>query len=76
MADTAVFQSTIGSAISSHAWKGSGEQDKAQAVAAMKAAGEKRDPATQGYGKTEELMGRAVGCEGMQNEGARSAKKD
>lgn len=42
----------------------------------MKAAGEKRDPAAQGFGGVEALAGKAVGCEGMQREGEASRKKD
>lgn len=44
----------------------------------MKAAAENRDPAAQGYGRAEELAGKAFGCEGMQKEGVASAnaKKD
>lgn len=42
----------------------------------MKVAGEKRDASAQGYGKVEELAGKAVGCEGMQQEGTASAKKE
>ena len=41
----------------------------------MKNASQNRDPATDGWGKTEELAGRAVGCEGMKEEGAASAEK-
>ena len=41
----------------------------------MKHAGEQRDPSTQGYGKVEELAGKATGCQGMQHEGAASATK-
>lgn len=42
----------------------------------MKAASEGRDASNQGYGKAEELAGKAVGCEGMVKEGDASAKKD
>lgn len=38
----------------------------------MKAAGEARDATSQGYGKAEEVAGRAVGCEGMVKEGGES----
>lgn len=38
----------------------------------MKAASENRDPATSGFGKAEEVLGKAAGCEGMENEGAAS----
>ena len=71
-----VAETAVGSVTGSHAWKSSGEQDKAHAVHAMKAAGEKRDPASQGFGKVEEMAGRATGCAGMEKEGAASVKKD
>ncbi|KAK5996771.1 hypothetical protein PT974_02113 [Cladobotryum mycophilum] len=67
-------ESTIGAVTGSQAWTASGEQDKAAAQAAMKKAGEKRDP-TQGYGKAEEVAGNLTGCEGMQKEGAASKKE-
>ena len=60
----------------SHAWKGSGEQDKAHAVSTMKAAGEKRDAGAQGYGKAEALAGKAFGCEGMEKEGEASMRRE
>lgn len=41
----------------------------------MKAAAENRDPQQHGYGKAEEMAGKAFGCEGMQKEGAASAPK-
>lgn len=41
----------------------------------MKQAGENRDP-SQGYGKAEELAGKATGCEGMEKEGAASKKEE
>lgn len=66
-----VLQAAIGAVSGSQAWKSSGEQDKAAAVATMKKAGEQRDP-SQGYGKIEEVAGKAAGCEGMQKEGAAS----
>lgn len=40
----------------------------------MKKAGEQRD-ASQGYGKLEEIAGKATGCEGMQKEGAASKEE-
>ena len=40
----------------------------------MRAAGEQRDP-NAGYGKWEEMAGKAVGCEGMVQEGERSKKE-
>jgi hypothetical protein len=42
----------------------------------MKAASETRDASAQGYGKAEEIAGKAVGCDGMVKEGDASAKKD
>jgi uncharacterized protein YjbJ (UPF0337 family) len=71
-----LIQSTIGSVTGSHAWTSSGEQAKAHAVGIMKAAGEARDPASQGYGKVEEVAGKITGCEGMQQEGVASKKAD
>lgn len=58
----------------SHAWKSSGEQDKAAAIDTMKTAGEQRDT-NQGYGKVEEVAGKVAGCEGMQKEGAASKQE-
>lgn len=69
-------QAAIGSVTGSEAWKASGEQAKAHGVADMKAASEGRDASNQGYGKAEELAGKAVGCEGMVKEGDASAKKE
>ncbi|EJT78205.1 hypothetical protein GGTG_03307 [Gaeumannomyces tritici R3-111a-1] len=71
-----IAETAVGSVTGSHAWTSSGEQDKAHAVHSMKAAGEQRDPASQGYGKFEEMAGRATGCAGMEKEGAASVKKD
>ncbi len=59
----------------SEAWKSSGEQQKADAVAAMKQASEGRDPAQSGFGKAEEIAGKITGCEGMQEEGAASKQQ-
>lgn len=42
----------------------------------MKAASEARDASSHGYGKVEEVAGRAVGCEGMVKEGETSARKE
>lgn len=56
----------------SEAWKDSAAKDKQQGVDDMKAASQNRDPATDGYGKAEEVLGKAAGCEGMENEGAAS----
>jgi uncharacterized protein YjbJ (UPF0337 family) len=38
----------------------------------MKAASENRDPNRDGFGKVEELAGKAAGCEGMEKEGEAS----
>ncbi|KAI5370104.1 hypothetical protein Slin15195_G009820 [Septoria linicola] len=57
------------------AWQRSADHDKSAGVNAMKAASANRDPDQQGLGKVEELAGKAVGCEGMQQEGAESANK-
>jgi uncharacterized protein YjbJ (UPF0337 family) len=65
-------QEAIGNLSGAAAWKSSGEQDKSQAVDAMKQAGAARDASTQGKGVVEEKLGNLVGCEGMQNEGALS----
>lgn len=56
----------------SQEWKQSGEQQKSEAVDAMKAASEGRDPASSGFGSAEETAGKLVGCEGMKEEGAAS----
>ncbi|RYP17100.1 hypothetical protein DL765_004719 [Monosporascus sp. GIB2] len=69
-------ESTIGSVTGSQAWTSSGEQAKAHAVDTMKAAGEARDPAIQGYGKAEQKLGEVTGCEGMAKEGAASKKSE
>ncbi|KAL9090888.1 MAG: hypothetical protein Q9165_005096 [Trypethelium subeluteriae] len=64
--------SAVGSVTGSDSWQQSGEQQKEQGVQEMKAAGEARDPQSQGFGKVEELAGKAAGCEGMEKEGAQS----
>ena len=56
-------------------WKSSGESDKQAGIDAMKAASENRDPQQSGMGKVEEVAGKLVGCEGMENEGAESKKQ-
>lgn len=53
-------------------WKETGEREKAAAVDGMKAASENRDPQQSGFGKVEEVAGKAVGCEGMESEGNQS----
>ncbi|KAF2460798.1 hypothetical protein BDY21DRAFT_368944 [Lineolata rhizophorae] len=63
---------TIGSVTGSHAWQTSGQQAKAHATQEMKMAGEERQGA--GAGKVEEMAGKAVGCEGMEKEGAATRK--
>ncbi|KAK0665196.1 hypothetical protein QBC41DRAFT_306330 [Cercophora samala] len=68
-------ESAIGSISGSHAWTTSGEQDKAHARASLNQATQNRDPATSGYGKVEEVVGKLTGCEGMRREGAASASK-
>ncbi|KAF9874965.1 hypothetical protein CkaCkLH20_07659 [Colletotrichum karsti] len=69
-------EAAIGSVTGSQAWTASGKQDKAHATSAMKAAGEQRDAAAQGYGKAEETAGRVFGCDGMKSEGAASSGKE
>lgn len=66
-------QAAIGNISGSQAWKTSGEQDIAAGLSTMRKAEEKRDP-SQGYGKIEELAGKATGCEGMKHEGAASKR--
>jgi len=68
-------EAAIGNITGSHAWTSSGEQDKAHAVAEMRAAAEGRDPSRDGYGKAEEVAGRVTGCEGMAREGAASKER-
>ncbi|TEA19246.1 hypothetical protein C8034_v010338 [Colletotrichum sidae] len=68
-------EAAIGSVTGSHAWTSSGEQDKAHAASTMKVAGQQRDASTQGFGKVEESVGKAFGCEGMKEEGAASKKQ-
>lgn len=72
---TSAPQATIGNVTGSHAWKKSGEQDKAAGLSTMQKAGEARD-SSQGYGKWEEMAGNATGCDGMKKEGAASSKQD
>ncbi|KAF2866680.1 hypothetical protein BDV95DRAFT_504166 [Massariosphaeria phaeospora] len=67
-------EETIGNVTGSEAWKSSGAHDKAEAVDAMKAAGQNRDAAQQGFGGVEQKAGSLVGCEGMVKEGAESKK--
>ncbi|KAK3725028.1 hypothetical protein LTR37_000538 [Vermiconidia calcicola] len=71
----AYAKETIGSVTGSEDWKSSGQADKQEAIDGMKAASQGRDPQTNGYGKAEEMAGKAVGCEGMEDEGAHSKKQ-
>jgi len=41
----------------------------------MKAAGERRDPSSQGFGAAEQKLGEVTGCEGMAHEGAASKRQ-
>lgn len=52
-----------------------GASEKTDAINGMKAASANRDPNESGMGKVEEVAGKAVGCEGMENEGAASKKE-
>lgn len=65
----------MGSVTGSEDWKNSAEQNKQAGIDAMKAASENRDPQKTGFGKVEEVAGKAVGCEGMEEEGAASKKE-
>jgi uncharacterized protein YjbJ (UPF0337 family) len=69
-------QGVIGNVTGNAAWQQSGVSDKQGGIDAMKAASQNRDPATDGYGKVEEMAGKLSGCEGMEKEGAISAKKE
>lgn len=69
MTNTSPQENVIGSVTGSSAWQSSGANDKEAGINAMKAASENRDASTQGFGKVEELAGKAVGCEGMEKEG-------
>ncbi|KAI9753124.1 MAG: hypothetical protein M1835_001026, partial [Candelina submexicana] len=59
----------VGSLTGSEAWTSSGQESKEAGISEMKAASENRDSSSQGYGKVEEIAGRATGCEGMEREG-------
>ena len=67
-------KAAVGTVTGSESWKASAEQDKQQGIDAMKAASAERDPQKSGFGKVEEVAGKAVGCEGMEQEGAESKK--
>jgi hypothetical protein len=62
----------VGTVTGSEDWKSTGQQEKQAAIDGMKAASENRDPQQSGMGKVEEIAGKAVGCEGMEKEGAES----
>lgn len=62
----------MGSVTGSSDWQKSAENDKQSGIDAMKAASANRDPNSSGFGKAEEVAGKAVGCEGMENEGKES----
>lgn len=53
-------------------WKSSAESDKQAGIDAMKQASANRDPNQTGFGKVEEMAGKATGCEGMEKEGEQS----
>ncbi|QIX02063.1 hypothetical protein AMS68_007580 [Peltaster fructicola] len=65
-------EAVVGSVTGSEEWKSSGESDKSAGIDAMKQASANRDPQKDGFGKVEELAGKATGCEGMEKEGAQS----
>ncbi|KAF2770844.1 hypothetical protein EJ03DRAFT_326177 [Teratosphaeria nubilosa] len=64
-------ESAIG-AVAGETWTKSGEQDKQAGIDVMKQASANRDPNHSGFGKVEEMAGKATGCEGMEKEGAQS----
>jgi hypothetical protein len=65
-------QGAVGAVTGSKAWQDSAAKDKQQGIDDMKTASANRDPNQSGFGKAEELAGKAVGCEGMEKEGAES----
>jgi len=67
-----LHQSAVGAATGSEAWNASAASDKQAGIDAMKAASENRDANRDGFGKVEEMAGKAAGCEGMEKEGAAS----
>jgi hypothetical protein len=66
------LKSAVGAVTGSEAWNVSAQSDKQDGIDAMKAASEQRDANRDGFGKVEELAGKAAGCEGMEKEGAES----
>ena len=69
-----LLQETVGSLVSTD-MQNTGAQEKQDAISGMKAASEGRDPQASGFGKVEEVAGKAVGCEGMESEGAASKEQ-
>lgn len=67
------FQEATGNLTGNQDWTDSGRQEKEQGLRNIQNASQNRNPQTDGWGKAEEMAGRAVGCEGMQQEGAASA---
>ncbi|KJX96988.1 hypothetical protein TI39_contig592g00010 [Zymoseptoria brevis] len=67
-----VVEGTVGTLTGSKAWQDSAAKDKQAGIDDMKAASANRDPTQSGLGKVEEVAGKAVGCEGMEKEGAQS----
>ncbi|KAI6835591.1 hypothetical protein D0869_11075 [Hortaea werneckii] len=65
-------EGAVGSVTGADDWKSSADQDKQAGIDAMKQASANRDPNQSGFGKAEELAGKAAGCEGMEKEGAES----
>ena len=65
-------ESAVGAATGSEAWNSSAATDKQAGIDAMKAASANRDANRDGFGKVEEMAGKAAGCEGMEKEGAAS----
>jgi len=65
-------EEVIGSVTGSQEWQNSGDSIKANAVNEMREATQNRNAESSGFGKAEQLAGKAVGCEGMEKEGAAS----
>ena len=68
------MQETIGQAIGNEEWRSSGAEQKDAAINEMRQAGEQREEPSKNstMGKMEESVGKAVGCEGMENEGQKA----
>lgn len=71
-----VPQEAVGSVTGSEEWKKSGEEQKNAGISEMQEAGKLReqDSTQHGLGSVEKIAGQAVGCEGMEKEGAKSEK--